>query len=342
MKQYIFGQTKEGDVVIAYCLQNSRGASAVILNYGCIIQSLMIPSAAGELCDVVLGYDTVLEYEENSGYVGAILGRVANRVGKSEFTLNGKTYKLAANDGDNHLHGGIKGFDKYIWDAEICGNVLELTRVSPSGEEGYPGSLSVKVSYELTDANELKISYDADTDEDTIVNLANHSYFNLSGGGSALRHYLQMFAEKFTENDEQCLPTGRFLSTEGTPMDFKVPKQIGCYIDADDIQLINGHGYDHNFVLSDTGALKKAAILSSRETGISMTTFTSLPGVQLYSGNWLTPRKGKNGSHIDRRYAVCLETQIFPNAMGCQNFPSPVLRKDEHYHSETVYKFDLV
>jgi aldose 1-epimerase len=341
MKHYIFGQTKKGETVTAYCLENNRGASAVILDYGCTIQSLCIPLANGETCDVVLGYDTVTEYEENGGYVGAAIGRVGNRIGHSEFTLDGKTYKLAANDGINHLHGGIKGFDKYIWAAAFKGNVLEFTRLSPDGEENYPGNLTVKISYELTDENELKLSYDADTDADTIVNLTNHSYFNLNGGGTVLGHDLQVLAEEFTENDAQCLPTGKFLGTAGTPLDFKVSKPIGRDIEVSDIQLTNGNGYDHNFVLSDTAKLKKAAILHSPETGLSMTTFTTLPGVQLYSGNWLTPRKGKNGSQIDRRYAMCLETQVFPNAMECTNFPSPILRKNEHYHSETVYRFDI-
>lgn len=341
MNQYIFGQTKQGETVTAYCLQNSRGVSAVILNYGCIIQSIRIPSAKGELCDVVLGYDSVQEYEENGGYVGAVIGRVGNRIGGSQFTLNGKTYRLYANDGNNHLHGGIKGFDKFIWNAFIKGNVLELTRVSPDGEENYPGNLTVKVSYELTDENELKISYDADTDADTIVNFTNHSYFNLNGRGTVLGHDLQVLADEFTENDAQCLPTGKFLSTSGTPLDFKVAKPIGRDIDDNNIQLINGNGYDHNFVLSDTAPLKKAAILHSPETGITMTTFTTLPGVQLYSGNWLTPRKGKNGSQIDRRDAVCLETQVFPNAMAYSHFPSPILIKNERLHSETVYRFDI-
>ncbi len=341
MNHYIFGQTKAGDTVTAYCLENDRGASAVILDYGCTVQSLRIPKAQGELCDVVLGYDSVSEYEENGGYLGAVIGRVGNRIGGSEFSLNGKTYKLAANDGVNHLHGGIRGFDKYIWNADLRGSLLEFTRVSHDGEENYPGNMTVKVTYELTDENELKISYDADTDADTVVNLTNHSYFNLNGEGTALGHYLQMFADKFTENDEHCLPTGKFLSTLETPFDFKEAKQLGRDINASDVQLANGNGYDHNFVLSDTAKLKKAAILYSSETGITMTAYTTLPGIQLYSGNWLTPRKGKNGSQIDRRCAVCLETQVFPNAMACTHFPSPILRKNEHYHSETVYRFDI-
>ncbi len=340
MTHNIFGQTKSSDVVTAYCLTNKRGASATILDYGCTVQSLSVPNAQGGLTDVVLGYDTVAQYEENGSYLGAVIGRVANRIEKSEFTLNGKTYHLAQNDDENHLHGGIKGFDKYIWDASENGNSLELTRVSSDCEESYPGNLCVKITYELTDDNELHITYDADTDADTVANLTNHSYFNLSGKGTALNHELQVFAEQITENDKACLPTGKLLSTAGTPFDFSEPKTLGRDIDLDDAQLVNGHGYDHNFVLSDTATLKKAAILSSAETGIAMTTLTTLPGMQAYSGNWLKPHKGKNGSQIDRRYAVCLETQVFPNAMACTNFPSPILRKGEHFHTETTYRFE--
>jgi len=342
MTHYIFGSTRTGEPVTAYRLTNSHGASSTILDYGCTVQSLIVPNAQGGLTDVVLGYDTVKEYEENDGYLGAAIGRFANRIGKSEFTLSGKTYHLARNDGENHLHGGTKGFDKYIWRASANENALEFTRVSPDGEENYPGNLKVKVTYELTDNNELQITYDADTDADTVVNLTNHSYFNLNGSGTALDHELQVFAEKFTENDEHCLPTGKLLSTRDTPFDFKESKSVGRDIGADDIQLYYGNGYDHNFVLSDTAELKKAAVLYSPESRIVMTTLTTLPGMQVYSGNWLTARKGKNGNQIDRRSAVCLETQVFPNAMACANFPSPILRASEHFHTETVYRFETM
>ena len=243
---------------------------------------------------------------------------------------------------ENHLHGGIKGFDKYIWDASEEDGMLVFTRVSPDGEENYPGNIKVRIAYELTDENELRIIYDADTDADTVVNLANHSYFNLNGGGTALEHFLQVFADEFTENDGACLPTGKFLPVSGTPLDFSEPKQVGRDIGLDDVQLKNGNGYDQNFVLSDKANLKKAAILESRETGIRMTTYTTLPGMQLYSANWLTNRKGKGGSTMEPRCAICLETQVFPNAMAISHFPSPILRKEEHYHSETVYRFDTV
>ncbi|PKM72396.1 MAG: galactose-1-epimerase [Firmicutes bacterium HGW-Firmicutes-16] len=340
MIHYIFGYAKTGEAVTAYRLTNSKGANAVILDYGCIVQALSVPNAQGGFTDVVLGYDTVLEYEKNDAYLGAAIGRVANRIGQSEFTLNGKSYTLAQNDGENHLHGGIKGFDKHIWNAHEEGRMLSFTRLSPNGEENYPGNLEVCITYELSEENELIITYDADTDADTVVNLTNHSYFNLSGKGTALNHRLQVFAEEFTENDSACLPTGKLLKTAGTPFDFSKPKTVGSDIDLDDTQLRNGSGYDHNFVLSDKAELKKAAVLSSPDTGIRMTTFTTLPGVQLYSGNWLTPRAGKGGNSIDRRFAVCLETQVFPNALALPHFPSPILKKDGHYHTVTVYRFD--
>ena len=338
--QSIFGHTKAGDVVAAYRLTNGCGAVATVLDYGCILQALSVPNAQGGFTDVVLGYDTLAQYEEGDGYLGAAIGRVANRIGKGEFTLSGKTYKLARNNGENHLHGGIKGFDKFIWSAAVNGNALELSRVSPDGEEGYPGNLRVKVTYRLTEDNELRISYDAHADADTILNLTNHSYFNLNGGGTVLSHELSVFAERFTENDDACLPTGKLLDTRDTPFDFSQPKTLGLDIEADNEQLRFGHGYDHNFVLSDTAILKKAAVLYSPETGIVMTTLTTLPGIQVYSSNFLTQRKGKNGSDIDRRYALCLETQVFPNAMACPNFPSPILRVGEHFHTETVYRFE--
>ena len=342
MTSYVFGKTGAGETVKAWRLTNSRGAEAVILDYGCIVQALSVPNAKGGLTDVVLGYDTVAEYEQNEGYLGAVIGRVANRIGKGEFTLNGKTYQLVKNDGENHLHGGTRGFDKFVWDAREEGSTLIFSRVSPDGEENYPGNMRVSVSYELTENNELRICYDADSDADTVVNLTNHSYFNLNGGGSAMEHCLQVFAEEFTENDEGCLPTGKYLKTAGTPFDFSVPKKLGRDIGADDVQLRNGRGYDHNFVLSDSAELKEAAMLASPETGIVMTTYTTLPGVQVYSANWLTSRKGKNGGSMDKRNAVCLETQLFPNAMAIPHFPSAVLKKGEHLHSVTVYRFDTV
>jgi aldose 1-epimerase len=349
---YNFGRTKDGADVTAYCLENAGGLRAVILDYGCIVQSLQVqslcsPYAAGAPVDVVFGYDTVTEYEDGDGYPGAVIGRVANRIGGAGFTLNGKTYRLAENDGKNHLHGGLKGFDKFIWEAEEQGNTLVLTRVSPDGEENYPGALTVRVAYSLTDDNALRVVYDAESDADTVVNTTNHSYFNLNGRGSVLGHCLQVFAEEYTESDSHCLTTGKVLKTAGTPYDFRESKQIGRDINAPDDQLVSAGGYDHNFVLEgswsrETAALRKAAVLRSAESGISMTVLTTEPGVQVYTANNLTRRKGKNGMFFGRHDAICLETQIWPNATSFPHFPSPVLKKGERYHSETVYRFDML
>ena len=303
MTEFKFGVAGDGRTVTAYCLENARGAKATILDYGCVVQSLCVPNAQGGLTDVVLGYDTAAEYEKNNGCFGAAIGRFANRIGGGEFTLNGQTFHLACNDRGNHLHGGLRGFDRMIWKAEQKDGALVLSRLSPDGEENYPGNLSVRITYTLTDTNELRIDYDADTDADTIVNLTNHSYFNLDGEGSVLGHKLQVFAEQITENDAHCLPTGKLLDVAGTPLDFRHPKEIGQDIDSQDTQMRYGGGYDHNFVLSGAETLKKAAVLSGSSSGIQMTVYTTQPGVQIYSSNFLFARQGKHGSTYGRRGA---------------------------------------
>ena len=314
---YEFGKLPDGRSVTAAKLTNHAGASLTVLDYGATVQALCIPDRDGKPVDVVLGYDTAAEYAKNGDYLGATIGRVGNRIGKAEFSLNGKTYVLDKNDGENHLHGGKEGFDKKIWRMAAQGESLLCWRTSPDGEENYPGNLKVQVLFQLTE------------------DLTNHSYFNLNGGGSVLGHRLQLFAERFAENDEGCLPTGTLLKVEGTPFDFRTEKEIGADIGAENEQLKRAGGYDHNYVLC--GA--KAAVLYSPETGIEMTVETDLPGMQLYTGNFLTERKGKGGSVIDRRYAACFETQLYPNAMNCYGFPSPVLRAGKHLHSETSYAF---
>ena len=342
MQSFLFGRTRDGAAVTAYRLSNGAGASATILDYGGTVQSLILPDGPGDGTDVVLGYETVREYEENGGFAGAIIGRFANRIGKGELTLNGRTYHLTRNDGDNHLHGGPLGFDKRFWTgAQTADGTLVLTRLSPDGEENYPGNLSVRVTYTLTEDNALSVVYDADTDADTVVSLTNHSYFNLDGGGSVLGHALQVFAGRFTENDRSCLPTGALLETAGTPFDFGTPKPIGRDIDAPgDDQLVFGCGYDHNFALADPSEMKQAAVLYGAASGLRMTVLTTQPGLQVYSGNQLTRRRGKYGGMIDRRGGVCLETQAFPDATNHAHFPSPVLRAGAHYHTATVYRFD--
>lgn len=334
---FSFGSLQTGEPVIAYRLENACGASVTLLDYGATVQALLVPNAHGGFTDVVLGYDSAAEYQENNGHFGAAIGRHGNRIGGAAFSLNGKEYRLAANNGRNHLHGGTRGFDKYLWQA-VCGeDFVRFSRLSPDGEENYPGNLSVSVTYYLTEANALRIVYDADTDADTIVNLTNHSYFNLDGGGSAMDTLLMINADRFTELGEGTLPTGRILPVEGTPFDFRRFKSIGRDLGKTDEQLSLGGGYDHNFVLSGL----HAACAKSARSGIQMDVYTDMPGVQLYSANGLSPRKGKGGAALAQRFAFCLETQLFPNAMNCYAFPSPILRPAQHLHSETDYAFSL-
>lgn len=333
-----FGSLADGRAVTAWRIEN-EGFSATLIDYGAALQSLCVPAKDGRPVDVVLGYDTAAEYERNGGFLGATIGRVGNRIGGASFALGGKTYSLEKNDGENHLHGGSGGFDRRLWQGEpLDACSVRFSRLSPDGEAGYPGNLAVSVTFTLA-GGALHIRYDADTDADTPVNLTNHSYFNLNGGGTVLHHTLFLAAERFTENDAACLPTGRILTVEeGKPFDFRRSKPLGRDIGADCQQLRNGGGYDHNFIL--TGA-RDAAVLTGDKSGIRMTMRTDMPGVQLYSGNNLDPRPGKGGVMYGYRDAVCLETQLFPNAMNCYGFPSPVLHKGEHLHSETVYAFEV-
>ena len=330
-----FGTLKDGRTVTAATLTNKAGASLTVLDYGATIQRLCIPDRAGNPVDVVLGYDTIAEYVQHGEFLGATIGRVGNRIGNAEFSLNGTRYQLAKNDGENHLHGGKEGFDRKMWRMAAQDGSLLCWRTSPDGEEGYPGNLQVRVCFTLTDENRLCIVYDAETDADTLVNLTNHSYFNLNGHGSVLGHLLQMPSERFAENDAGCLPTGRLLPVENTAFDFRQEKEIGADIGAEEEQLILAGGYDHNYVLCG----KKAAVLYGPESGIEMTVETDLPGMQFYTGNSLPECRGKNGEDIFRRSAACFETQLYPNAMNCWGFPSPVLRTSAHLHSETDYVF---
>ena len=332
---YTFGTLVDGTEVTALHMENTAGASVTVLDYGATIQSLRVPDRDGVLRDVVLGYDTMEEYRDADAYLGATIGRVGNRIGGAVFSLNGKTYELAKNDGENHLHGGIRGFDRRMWSAHASEEGLVFQRISRDGEEGYPGNLHVRVTFTLTEQNALRLVYDLQTDRDTPVNLTNHSYFNLDGSASVLDHILTVYAERFCENDEGCLPTGRLLPVEGTPFDFRVPKRIGRDIGLPDEQLRRAGGYDHNYCLAG----KKAAVLYSERSGLEMTVETDLPGMQVYSGNFLTRRKGKNGTEIDYRGALCLETQLYPNAMQCWGFPSPILRAGRGLHTETCYSF---
>lgn len=356
-----FGLTKAGEAVEIYTLTNAGGLEARVMNYGATLVSLKVPDAQGQLDDVVLGYDSLPPYlRDDNPYFGSTVGRYANRIGGARFELDGVEYKLAANDGPNHLHGGLKGFDKVIWGAEILEQVTEVDSPthhkgvgvrfwyrSPDLEEGYPGELLCQVSYILTDSNELVIYYAARTDKPTVVNLTHHSYFNLNGGKTnVLNHQLAINADHFLPVDDVLIPTGELKEVAGTPFDFRNAKPIGQDIGAADEQLKRGQGYDHCWVLNRTNEgrqLQLAAVLTEPANGRKMTVLTTEPGLQFYSGNFLDGKySGKNGRIYQDRWALCLETQHFPDSPNKPAFPSTVLRPGETYRSATVYKFDVL
>jgi aldose 1-epimerase len=320
------------------------------MNYGGIILSLRVPDRDGTFDDVVLGYETLAAYVDESPYFGAIVGRYANRIAGGRFTLNGKTYDLATNNGPNHLHGGTVGFDQRVWAArpfvDEHGAGIELSYTSPDGEEGYPGTLDTTVRYTLTDDNQLIVYYEATTTEATPVNLSQHTYFNLAGDGrrDVLDHRLMLNANRFTPVDATLIPTGALHPVAGTPFDFTSPMPIGARIDADHPQIAYGGGYDHNFVLDRSAAGKDSLALAARvvepQTGRVMTVHTTEPGVQFYTGNFLDGSlTGKDGAVYDRHYGFCLETQHFPDSPNQSNFPSTILQPGETYRSRTIFTF---
>lgn len=334
-----FGKTENG-TVIAFTLDNGNGLSAEILNMGGIIRRLVFNGT-----DVVLGREAIEDYINGNGYFGALIGRNSNRIENSEFELNGKTYKLAVNDHDvNNLHGGIKGFNSKIWEVKAVDATepqLILSLTSPDGEEGFPGNVSVTVTYTLTKDNSIKIHYEGTTDADTVLNMTNHSYFNLNGhsSGNVKNHTLTLNCDFYTPNSEICVPYGEVLSVEGTPFDFTSGKKIGEEIEGDYPQVKLFMGYDHNFVISGRG-YRKYAELTGDISGITMESFTDLPAVQLYTGNYVTnDNSPKDGAEYQQYQGLCLETQVFPNALKYAHFPSPILKKGEKYDTTTEYKF---
>ena len=343
-----FGKTGDGQNVDIYTLKNANGMQARITNYGGIVVSLTTPDRGGKFADVVLGYNDLDSYMKPPyPYLGAIIGRYGNRIAKGRFTLNNVEYKLAVNNGENHLHGGIKGFDKVVWTASRretpAGPALVLDYLSKDGEEGYPGNLRARVVYTLTNNNELKIEYTASTDKDTVINLTHHSYFNLAGEGKGdiLDHWLLLKANRFIPTDAGSIPTGEIRSVAKTPFDFHFAMPIGKRIDEDDQQLKFGNGYDHTFVINGRpGRLRQAASVFERSTGRVMEVWTTEPGVQLYTGNFLDGSiTGKSGKPYQRRSGFCLETQHYPDSPNKPNFPSTVLRKGATYRSTTIYRF---
>jgi aldose 1-epimerase len=345
IEKKIFGKTLEGNEAYIYTLTNSNGMSADITNFGGIILSLKVPDKEGKLDDVVLNYDKLERFFKRGPYFGAIIGRYANRIENASFELNGVKYELYKNDGENTLHGGLKGFDKVLWEAKPIEerNALELTYLSVDGEEGFPGNLSVKVTYTLTEDNSVKIDYNAVSDKDTVINLTNHSYFNLSGhaSGNILKHKVMINADSFTPNDEYSIPTGEIKSVKGTPMDFTEFKEVGRDIKEEYDQLVYGHGYDHNWVLNVSGEKpEKAAEVIDERSGMVLEVYTTQPGVQFYSGNFLDgSERGKDNVVYKRRSGFCLETQNFPNSINIKHFPSPMLKAGEEYKHITIYKF---
>ena len=342
-----FGKTPAGETVDLYTLRNKHGVETQITNYGGIVVSLKVPDRNGKFDDVVLGFNEFEKYLKNDPYLGAIIGRYGNRIAKGRFKLNGVEYKLAVNNGENHLHGGIKGFDKVVWTGKgtqtKSGPAVVLTYLSKDGEEGYPGNLRVWVVYTLRDDNVLQIEYSATTDKETVINLTHHSYFNLSGEGNGdiLNHILKIDASRFVPTDAGSIPTGELRNVAGTPFDFIPPTAIGARINQDDEQLKLGNGYDHTFIINgQPGKLRIAATVREPSSGRVMEVWTTEPGMQLYTGNFLDGSlTGKSGKPYPRRSGFCLETQHYPDSPNQHSFPTTTLKKGVRYNSLTIYKF---
>jgi aldose 1-epimerase len=337
----------DGKPVERFTLTNANGIELKAIGYGGIITSLRVPDRTGKIDDIVLGFDKLDGYLKDHPFFGALIGRYGNRIGKGQFTLDGKTYKLATNNGPNHLHGGVKGFDKVLWAVEpVAGqNALAFTYTSKDGEEGYPGNLRVRVTYTLNDKNELIVDYRATTDKATVVNLTQHSYFNLAGqaSGDILGHELTLYADRYTPVDDTLIPTGEVASVAGTPFDFRKSTAIGTRINNDNPQLKAGKGYDHNWVLTRKGTgLQPAAHVVEPKTGRTLDISTTEPAIQFYAGNFLDGTlTGKGGAVYKHRTGFCLETQHYPDSPNKPKFPTTTLRPGAEYHTTTVFTFGV-
>ncbi len=344
-----WGNTESGESIELYTLRNANGIEARITNFGGRLVSLKTPDRQGQLGDIVLGFEALDGYLAKNPYFGALVGRYANRIANGEFKLNGRTYKLARNNGENALHGGLKGFDKVRWEGRESGSegepALELTYLSRNGEEGYPGSLDVRVRYTLIADGQLRIDYEAKTDDDTVLNLTNHSYFDLSGAGTGkiLDFIVKIEADSFTPVNEHLIPTGELRKVDGTPFDFQTPQPIGARIDADEEQIKLGIGYDHNFVLNRRGTEPTlAASALDPASGRKLEVFTTQPGLQFYTGNHLDGSvRGKRGKVYEFRTGFCFETQHFPDSPNQPNFPSCELKAGESWRSTTIFRFSV-
>lgn len=344
--QVPYGKLKDGTPISLYTMTNSKGMKMTVINYGGIITSLHVPDKEGNLVDVVLGYDSLQAYEDRNPFFGALVGRYGNRIGNARFTLDEKVYELVKNNNGNHLHGGTKGFDKVVWKIEEVpaedGVALKLSYLSKDMEEGYPGNLNTEIIYTLTEENAVSFEYKATTDKKTILNLTQHTYFNLNGGKTdVLSHEIAINADRFVPVDETLIPTGELAPVENTPLDFRTPVAIGARINADHEQLKFGRGYDHCWVINGEG-FRTAAVVSDPMSGIEMTVQTTEPGVQFYTGNFLDGSlTGKNNVVYKQRTGFCLETQHFPDSPNQPSFPSVVLNPGETYTSKTTFSFDV-
>ena len=337
-----FGTTEKGQKALLYTMKNDAGTSVSVSDYGAALVSLFVRGKDGNPVDVVLGYDNVTGYEKGGDSIGATVGRNANRIGGASIEINGVTYELDKNDNGNNLHSGYDYYNKRFWDvAENADDHVTFRLHSPDKDQGYPGALDMYVTYTLDEDSMLTIHYEAVPDKDTVINMTNHSYFNLNGhdSGTVLNHSVTLDAESFTPADRESIPTGEIRSVDGTPMDFRSGKTLGKEIDADYEPLRFGGGYDHNWVLKNEGRFAKVAEVKSDKSGIKMEVYTDLPGVQMYTANFLDNEPGKDGAFYAKRSAVCLETQYFPDAVHHENFPSPVCRKGEKYDTRTAYRF---
>ena len=336
-----FGITQKGEHAALYILSNAKGMKIAVSDYGATLVSVYVSDREGKVRDVVLGYDDVAGYEQGGAFFGAIIGRNANRIKGARFTINGKTYELAQNNFKNNLHSGYDFYNKRMWSVkEADEHHITLALDSPDGDQGYPGEAHIEVTYTLTDENEVTIHYHAAADADTIFNITNHSYFNLNGhdSGEVLAQKVWIDADTFTPSDEETVPTGVILPVEGTPMDFRTAKTLGKDIEEDYIDLKFGLGYDRNYVLNGEG-YRKAAEMSAEESGITMEVYTDLPGMQLYTANYVEDEPGKGGTRYHRRHGACFETQYFPDAVNKPQFQSPVVKAGSVYDTTTTFKF---
>ena len=336
-----FGMTSKGEEARLFTIQNGKGMEIKVSDYGAALVQVRVPDKEGRLLDVVLGYDEVQGYEAGNAFFGATIGRVANRIGNGEFQLGGRTYELTRNDGQNTLHGGRDFYNKRIWKTgETQEDHVEFLMDSPSGDQGFPGNVKISVTYTLTKDNEVKIHYRAVPDADTLMNLTNHSYFNLSGhaSGTVLDQEVMLYADAYARADSQSIPTGEIVPVSGTPMDFRQLKPVGAEIEEAYEALEFGKGYDHNWVLNGNG-YRKAAFMRSKESGIAMEVYTDLPGMQFYTANFVDHEKGKAGAVYNMRQAACFETQYFPDAVHKDHFEGPEVKAGEVYETTTAYRF---